>query len=207
MVGNRAPFSIIKFKNSCILTESKTFYHHKKCWTSVKITIFARHWRRSLHYNYYRPLVPISFKCPVFLDFVILERGHFAFSALTLLVGQQEGHPACKKLSGGVLAWLSICSEVQTCIWHSGCHCHSLSLASVKSRLDFPFWYRLTWVVPDKRPLNGCVCVCVCGERHFWKLNFISKMWNFTVQVNAYQESAKINTEVNERVLKNIGTH
>jgi len=31
-----------------------------------------------------------------------------AFSALTLLVGQQEGHPACKKLSGGVLAWLSV---------------------------------------------------------------------------------------------------
>ena len=27
--------------------------------------------------------------------------------ALTLLVGRQEGHPACKKLSGGVLAWLS----------------------------------------------------------------------------------------------------
>ena len=25
------------------------------------------------------------------------------FSALTLLFGQQEGHPACKKLSGGVL--------------------------------------------------------------------------------------------------------
>jgi len=31
----------------------------------------------------------------------------FAFSALTLLVGRQEGHLACKKLSGGVLAWLS----------------------------------------------------------------------------------------------------
>jgi len=31
-----------------------------------------------------------------------------AFSALTLLAGQQEGHPACKKLSGGVLAWLSV---------------------------------------------------------------------------------------------------
>jgi len=43
----------------------------------------------------------------------------FAFSALTLLVGRQEGHPACKKLSGGVLAWLSIWSEVQTCIWPS----------------------------------------------------------------------------------------
>ena len=34
----------------------------------------------------------------------------FAFNALTLLVGRQEGHPACKKLSGGVLAWLSVWS-------------------------------------------------------------------------------------------------
>ena len=41
------------------------------------------------------------------------------FSALTLLVGWQEGHPACNKLSGGVLAWLSVWSEVQTCIWPS----------------------------------------------------------------------------------------
>ena len=38
-----------------------------------------------------------------------------AFSALTLLVGRQEGHPACKKQSGGVMAWLSVWSEVQTC--------------------------------------------------------------------------------------------
>jgi len=42
-----------------------------------------------------------------------------AFSALMLLVGRQEGHPACKKLSGGTLAWLSVWSEVQTCIWPS----------------------------------------------------------------------------------------
>jgi len=33
-----------------------------------------------------------------------------AYSALTLLVGRQEGHPACKKLSGGLLAWLSVWS-------------------------------------------------------------------------------------------------
>ena len=32
----------------------------------------------------------------------------FAFSALTLSVGRQEGHPACKKQSGGVLAQLSV---------------------------------------------------------------------------------------------------
>jgi len=34
-----------------------------------------------------------------------------AFSALMLLVGRQEGHPACKKnLTDGVLAWLSVWS-------------------------------------------------------------------------------------------------
>ena len=80
-----------------------------------------------------------------------------AFSALTLLVGWQEGHQACKKLSGEVLAWLSVWSEVQTCIWPSWCHCHSLSLASVKSRLVLPFWYRPTRVVPENGPLNGCM--------------------------------------------------
>jgi len=42
-----------------------------------------------------------------------------SFSALTLLVGQQEGHLACKKLSGGLLVWLSVWSQVQTCIWPS----------------------------------------------------------------------------------------
>jgi len=62
-----------------------------------------------------------------------------AFSALTLFVGQQEGYPACKKLSGGVLACLSVWSEVQTCIWPSCCHYHLLSLASVQSRLVLPF--------------------------------------------------------------------
>jgi len=35
-----------------------------------------------------------------------------AFSALMLLVGRQEGHPACKKQSGGVLMWLSIWRKV-----------------------------------------------------------------------------------------------
>ena len=53
-----------------------------------------------------------------------------------------------------MLEWLSVWSEVQPCIWPSWCHCHSLSLASVKSRLVLPFWYWLTWVVPDKGPLN-----------------------------------------------------
>jgi len=55
---------------------------------------------------------------------------------------------------------------VQTCIWPSWCHCHSLSLASVKSRLVLPFWYRLTRVVLEKGPLNGCVCGCVVSVQY-----------------------------------------
>jgi len=31
------------------------------------------------------------------------------------------------------------------------------------NRLVLAFWYRLTQAVPDKGPLNGCVCVCVCA--------------------------------------------
>ena len=95
-------------------------------------------------------------------DCVIMPQPSVAFSALMLLVGWQEGYPVCKKLSSGVLAWLSVWSEVLTCICPSWCQCHSLSLASVKSRLVLPFWYRLTRMVPDEGPLNRCVCVCVC---------------------------------------------
>ena len=88
-----------------------------------------------------------------------------AFSALTLLVGWQEGHRACKKLSEGVLAWLSVWSKVQTCIWLSWCHYHSLSLVSVN-----PDWF--TFLVPAHRgspgngPLNECAFPVGNGERN-----------------------------------------
>jgi len=67
--------------------------------------------------------------------------------ALTLLVGWQEGHLACKKLSGGLPAWLSVWGEVQIWIWPSWSHCHSLYLAPVN-----PEWYifllGFTFLVP-----------------------------------------------------------
>jgi len=91
-------------------------------------------------------------------------------NALTLLVGWQEGHLACKKLACLGAGWLSVWSEVPTCIWPSWCHCHLLSLTSIKSRLVLLFWYRLTRVVPEKGPLNGCCCCCSDGERaEHWK--------------------------------------
>ena len=56
--------------------------------------------------------------------------------------------------------WCSYLSGARcSCTWPSWCHCRSLSIVSVKSRLVLPFRYQLTRVVPDKGPLNG-VCVC-----------------------------------------------
>jgi len=58
-------------------------------------------------------------RCYFFLLLTLYTEQVIAFSALTLLVGRQEGHPASKKTSGGVLAWLSVWSKMQTCIWPS----------------------------------------------------------------------------------------
>jgi len=56
-----------------------------------------------------------------------------------------------------VLMWLSVWSKVQMiCIWSSLCNYHPSSLASSKSRMVLPYWYWLTQVVLEKRPLNGC---------------------------------------------------
>ena len=69
-------------------------------------------------------------------------------------LGGRKGIQPAKKLSGEVLTWLSVWSEVQmNCIWSHWCHCISYSS---ESRMGLPFWCRLTQVVLEKRPLNGC---------------------------------------------------
>ena len=32
---------------------------------------------------------------------------------------------------------------------------------SSKIQIGLPFWYWLTWIIPDKGPLNGCVCLFI----------------------------------------------
>jgi len=64
-----------------------------------------------------------------------------AFSALTLLVGRQEGHPACKKTSWWWGAGVVICLERGADLNMAQLMPLPLtSLASVKSRLVLPFW-------------------------------------------------------------------
>jgi len=65
-----------------------------------------------------------------------------ALSALTLLVGRQEGHPACKKLEwwgAGIVICLQRVADLHM---SQLMPLHSMSLASVKSRLVLPFLYR-----------------------------------------------------------------
>ena len=98
--------------------------------------------------------------CLPFTENCLINTG-IAFSALTLLVGRQKGHPASKKLSGGG-AGVVICLE-------QGADLHMAQLmplpltvsCSSKIQIGLPFWYRLTWVVPDKGPLNGCLFCCL----------------------------------------------
>ena len=85
-----------------------------------------------------------------------------AFSALTLLVGRQEGHPACKKTEwwfAGMVICLERDADLHTAQLMPLPLIVSCFSASVKSRFVLPFWYRPTRVVPDKGPLNACVCV------------------------------------------------
>ena len=84
-----------------------------------------------------------------------------AFSALTLLVEPQEGHPACTKLSGGVLAWLSVWSEVQTCIIMSKLMPLPLTVSCFsKIQIGFTFLVPAHLGSPGKRAVKW---VCVGG--------------------------------------------
>ena len=88
---------------------------------------------------------------------VRFNKTYFAFSALMLLLGRQEGHPACKKTEwwgAGMVICLELDADLHMAQWMPR------PLATLKSRLVLHFWYRLTRVVPEKEPLNWCVCVC-----------------------------------------------
>ena len=95
-------------------------------------------------------------------SFCIKNGLNSAFHALTLLVGCQEEYPACK--NGVVVCW---------CGYLSGARCRLFAYGPADATAipkphhllphlnpDWfylsPFWYQLTQVVLEKRPLNGC---------------------------------------------------
>jgi len=96
-------------------------------------------------------------------DFFLIK---IFFSALMLLIVRQEGHLACKKTEWWG-AGMVICLE-------QGADLHMAQLMPLpltvscfsKIQIGLPFWYRLTRVVPDKGPLNVCVCVCFGSDNN-----------------------------------------
>jgi len=86
-----------------------------------------------------------------------------AFRALMLLVGRQEGHPDCKKLSGG--CWCGYLSGARCTLAYGPAdatttHCLLLQLN--------PDWFYLVLahpVCPGKRAVKR-VCVCVYVSQH-----------------------------------------
>jgi len=87
-----------------------------------------------------------------------LQWVHFvAFSALTLLSGQQEVHLAHKNWV--MRCWYGHLSAAK-CKWFvygpADATATPSSLASLKSRMVLSVWYQLIQVVLEKRPLNRC---------------------------------------------------
>jgi len=86
----------------------------------------------------------------------------FAFSALTLLVGRQEGHPACKK----TVRW----GAVMVVCLKQGADLHTAQLTPLpltvscfsKIQIGFTFLVPAHLGSPGKRAVKReCVCVCV----------------------------------------------
>jgi len=112
----------------------------------VELSIFCI-FQRSAHIAYFLPH----------------KMAFVAFSALTLLVGRQEGHPACKKtewLGAGVVVCLERSADLHMA------QLMPLPLTVSCFRLVLPFSYWPSRVVSEKGRLNAraraCVCVCVC---------------------------------------------
>ena len=96
-------------------------------------------------------------------------------SALTLLDGRQEGHLACKKLEWwgtGMVIWLE---------WDADLHMSQLMPLPLtvscfsKIQIGFTFLVLAHRVVPEKGPLNGCVCDIFTS--HNFMFQYFHKYW------------------------------
>jgi len=103
-----------------------------------------------------------------------------AFSALTLSVGRQEGHPACKKLEWWG-AGMVICLEKGADLHVAQLMTPPLTVSCFsKIPIGFTFLVLAHWGSPRQRAVKRlcvCVCVSVCVvyllRVHRWTPNFL----------------------------------
>ena len=81
--------------------------------------------------------------------------GLFAFSALTLLVGCREGHPAGKNPIDEVLAWYLLERSANSLhiVQLMPLPPHHVCFSKIQNGLSF--WYRLTWDYPGESVPEG----------------------------------------------------
>ena len=97
----------------------------------------------------------------VYFFFLLQHISFWLFFNFFCWLGVRKSIWPIKKLSDGLLAWLSIWSVVQMiCMWSSWCHRHPIISCFSKIQNGLPVWCRLTQVVLEKRPLNVCMYVC-----------------------------------------------
>jgi len=118
-------------------------------------------------------------KCIYLLFYLLTYAQLYAFSALTVLVGRQEGHPVCKNwavgccLRGAVLHMAQLMPLPLTVSWFS------------KIRTGFTFLVPAHLGSPGKRAVK-CVCVCVRACVCVYLCTVVSafstfKQWHLTV--------------------------
>ena len=99
-----------------------------------------------------------------FMHFEEVISHYSVFSALTLLVGQQEGHPACKN-------WVVVCLGQDVDLHVAQLMPLPITIScSSKSRSVLPSWFYLfgagssgqSWTKSKRAVKRLCVCVCVC---------------------------------------------
>ena len=115
---------------------------------------------------------------------------------MTLLVGRQKGHPACKNEWCGT--GMVICLELDADLHMV--QLMPLPLSFSKNQIGFTFSYRLTQVVPDKRPLKMgvwlCITVLTYTHTHTHTHTF-NGPFSGTTQVSQYQKG-KTNLDFTE---------
>jgi len=157
-------------------------------WVLLYLTTGAfQHGRSRIHLRPVRVQVgPSKYLLRFIVFFLCLQ----CFDTVGLAAGRD---PACKNWVVG--CWSGYLSGARCRLAYGPADATATNrvFASVKSRLVLPLWYRLTQVVPDKGPLNGCVFVLkvlrfflrlfVCFFRlmsriiHSWSHDFF--VWNF----------------------------
>ena len=132
-----------------------------------------------------RPRLDHDDLCPVCAQVLHQYTIYTCLSSLTLLVGQQEGHTACKHWVVGY--WRGYLSGAR-CRFAYGPADVTATLVSVKSRLVLLLCYRLIRVVPVEGPLNMCMYV-QGGPKKLYVFQHTIYLEPFTIKWNGFHKN------------------